>query len=458
MIPRILWRNMLPLLDDQGEDLIAALQANGSTPAASELLPRSLEWFASDSDLRPAMILSVTEALIESSNPEAITDAFQVLASLVGRRDLAPGASTELREGLRELLQAKGGTDSGIESEALILRAYCGDDAGLKMAREIFTDGDREEDVRLRALDALIFAEEAENLNDRLSIVLGDPKRRGSADFRGELLGALGEVNDASLADVILSAYSDFEPELKPRAITLLTQRPAWTRALLGKIGMGEIPTNVLNVNQVRALLNSPDAELADLVRRTWGTVREGRDPAREQFITRMRDRFRNAGGDPVAGRAAFDRVCAQCHQIYGKGQQVGPDLTGNGRGSYEQLLSNVLDPSLVIGASYQGTIVATADGRILAGLLEEDSEQRIVLKLQGGEREVIPRQQVEEVQVSPVSLMPENLEEQLTPTELADLFAFLCLDRGPEDPRAQRIDGTPEGLIAPRTSQGSKE
>src|SRR5690606_12688691 len=99
---------------------------------------------------------------------------------------------------------------------------------------------------------------------------------------------------------------------------------------------------------------------------------------------------------------------------------------------------------SLVIGASYQATIVATADGRILAGLLEEDSDRQIVLKLQGGTREVVPRDKIDEIQVSPISLMPENLEDQLTPEELADLFAFLCLDRDPELADARPIDGTP--------------
>ena len=47
-----------------------------------------------------------------------------------------------------------------------------------------------------------------------------------------------------------------------------------------------------------------------------------------------------------------FKKLCAQCHKIYGEGQDVGPDITLNGRGSFEQLLSNVFDPSLVIGAA----------------------------------------------------------------------------------------------------------
>ena len=40
---------------------------------------------------------------------------------------------------------------------------------------------------------------------------------------------------------------------------------------------------------------------------------------------------------------------------------------------------------------------------------------------------------------------MPEELEKQLTPAELADLFAYLALDRPPSDPAARRLAGAPE-------------
>ncbi len=135
-----------------------------------------------------------------------------------------------------------------------------------------------------------------------------------------------------------------------------------------------------------------------------------------------------------------FQRVCGQCHKIHGEGQEVGPDITLNGRSNLEQLLSNVLDPSLVIGASYQARIVVTSDGRVLTGLLVEDSPQRVALKIQGGKIEVIGRDDIEELRISPLSLMPEGLETQLQPQELWDLFAFLTLDKPPSDAAARRI------------------
>ena len=143
-----------------------------------------------------------------------------------------------------------------------------------------------------------------------------------------------------------------------------------------------------------------------------------------------------------MAGRAVFNKLCAQCHKIYGEGQDVGPDITSNGRNDFDQLLSNVFDPSLVIGPGYQATTIATTEGRVLTGLLAEAGHERVVLKIQGGKIETIPRGQIDEMKTSTLSLMPEEIEKQFTPQEIADLFAFLCLDKPPTDPGARPLPG----------------
>jgi hypothetical protein len=70
-------------------------------------------------------------------------------------------------------------------------------------------------------------------------------------------------------------------------------------------------------------------------------------------------------------------------------------------------------------------------------------------LKIQGGKLETIPRDQVEQVKTAEVSLMPEEIETQLSPREIADLFAFLCLDKPPSEPSARPLPGA--GPIARR-------
>ena len=215
-------------------------------------------------------------------------------------------------------------------------------------------------------------------------------------------------------------------------------------RASLCNWAVKKIPASALNVNQVQRLLATKDPVLRQLVEATWGTVRTERNPQREKVAEQTKQLLLKNHGDPMRGWAVFKKVCAQCHKIYGEGQDVGPEITSNGRASFDQLLSNVLDPSLVIGAGYQARIVTTTGGRVLTGLPAEDSPQRVVLKLQGGKLETIPRDEVESMTISKLSLMPEGLENQMTRQELIDLFEFLLLDKPPTDPTAKRLPGAP--------------
>ncbi len=101
-----------------------------------------------------------------------------------------------------------------------------------------------------------------------------------------------------------------------------------------------------------------------------------------------------------------------------------------------------MFDPNLVIGAGYRAVVVVTNEGRVLTGLLAEDNARRVVLKMQGGKLETIARGDVDTMRVSNISLMPEQIENQMTPQEIVDLFTFLSYDKHPSDPTARQLSG----------------
>src|SRR6185436_9392148 len=249
-------------------------------------------------------------------------------------------------------------------------------------------------------------------------------------------------VEDPKLADVLLGAYPRLAPELQPLAIDLIMQREPWARKLLDSVLANKLPKGVLNANHLRKILESNDRDALWAVEKAFGGIREERNPEREKVVAEMGEYFREHLGDPRRGQIVFRNLCAQCHTIYGEGGKVGPDLTANGRASFEQLLSNVFDPSLVIGPAYQVTTVVTGDGRNLTGLLAEENEQRIVLRMPGEGQETVPRHNVKYTRVSKLSMMPEGVETLLEKKDLADLFAFLSLDKHPSDPAARPISG----------------
>jgi putative heme-binding domain-containing protein len=327
-----------------------------------------------------------------------------------------------------------------LKTEAVLLSATWGDKNAIQVARSWLESADQSDARRLAALDALVAAHDP-NVLESVTPLLGDRKRSG---LQSGALAALGRLDDPQVAALVLKSYGELAGDVRPKAIELLTQRPSWTRELIAAIERKKIPPEALNVNQLRKLQASKDPATVERVTKIWGRVRTERNPQREQVINQMRTFLQQTPGDPHAGAVVYKKVCGQCHKLFGEGQEVGPDITVNGRASFEQLLSNVFDPSLVIGDSYQARTVVTADGRILVGLLVEDNPQRVVLKTQGGKLETIARDNIEQLEVSKLSMMPEDLEKQLQPQELADLFAYITLDKPPSDPNARQLPGMP--------------
>ena len=111
----------------------------------------------------------------------------------------------------------------------------------------------------------------------------------------------------------------------------------------------------------------------------------------------------------PMLGRAVFAKTCQQCHTLFGVGGNIGPELTGSNRADLDYLLSNVLDPSALIGKDYQAHVVATADGRVLTGIIRAEDKDAITLAT-ANETLVIPKDEIEERGHSEQSMMPDDL------------------------------------------------
>lgn len=293
-----------------------------------------------------------------------------------------------------------------------------------------------------RAITALAFAQ------DDLAVKVAREQlnsKAGSPQTKSDIVQALRYYDNDAVGTLLLATWDQLPPETQPVVLNVMTQRPRWAGQLLAAIAAQQISKDALNLNQLRQIANFKNEDVQAAFGKIYGAIREGRNPDREQVYWKMRDFLGGTPGDPQRGVAVFNKVCAQCHKMYGEGAEVGPDITRNGRNNWDQLLQNVFDPSAVIGPGYQARIVATDEGRVLTGLAVEENEDRVVLKVQGGKLETIPRDKIEVYKVSEVSMMPEDLEKQLMPQELADLFAYLALDRPPSDPEAKVLSGAPQ-------------
>ena len=421
-------------------------------------LPRSVSWpalvlltvgaaitLADDERDAPDVdaVAGLLEFVIEADENSA-RDCLAILTRSVQSGELDDDRVSSLREQLSERLAAIiADGEHALHVDAVLLAAAWGGADAATAAGKLFRSADVVPEQRIAALQSLIAARHADVVSETV-LVLADASA-GSAEFRGQVLSALGGLERPEVAAAVLERFAKLEAELQPRAIELLTQRPMWAGPLLDAIVEQRVPKDALNLNQLRRIALFEDAELQAQFQSIYGTLRDGRDPKREQYVQQMRELLAQTPGDPHNGVLVFKKICAQCHKIHGEGAEVGPDITLNGRNNWDQLLSNVFDPSLVIGPGYQARQLVTFDGRVLTGLPVEESDQRVILKMQGDKTETIPRDEIDIYETSEVSLMPEELEKQLSPQEIADLMSFLALDKPPSYPAAKRLSGAPE-------------
>lgn len=136
-----------------------------------------------------------------------------------------------------------------------------------------------------------------------------------------------------------------------------------------------------------------------------------------------------DTGGSPEAGRALYEKLCASCHIFGGIGMEVGPDLTTiASRFKRRDTLDAILFPSKVISDQYQAEMIELKDGTVVTGVLVRESAAVVLLRTgENPDKPVsIPKGQIADRAVSPVSLMPEGLLNGLSHGEIANLLAFL--------------------------------
>ncbi len=383
-----------------------------------------------------AKLLELLVAQNEMGSANAVLDEMseKIRTGEIQRDQLA-----ELRMILEPALGPALAEGSPTQFSASLVASGWGNPGAIELLQSVMNAPDRSREDRTQSMGALVAAEENESVLAAAGKILRDSKSK--PEFRRDVLSALANLNDPKVADVVLASLGDQSPALRRDAIELLAGRPDWGTALVSAVKAGTV--NKAEINPLQATkLAAANAELKPAIAEIWGAIRSERNPQREQVIAKTRTLVSNKQGDWKNGEKVFARACAACHKLHGKGNLIGPDISTSGRGTLDQLLSNVLDPNLVIGEDYQARIVKTKDGRSIMGLPVEDNEQRVIIRPPTGKDETIPRSQIDAVDVLPISLMPEGLEATMSEQELIDLINYLAYDKHPSNAEAVVLSG----------------
>jgi putative heme-binding domain-containing protein len=74
----------------------------------------------------------------------------------------------------------------------------------------------------------------------------------------------------------------------------------------------------------------------------------------------------------------------------------------------------------------YRTYVAETANGEVLIGVLRNENATAVTLQQLNWDPVVLPRANVRYLQAQPWSIMPEGMEEGLTPQDMADLLSYI--------------------------------
>lgn len=240
--------------------------------------------------------------------------------------------------------------------------------------------------------------------------------------IRTTAMNALARSPTSHVWPSLLNGFPTETPPIRRAIIDGLLANPERTNLLLDAIEEGQIKPSEIDLAQVKRLTTYRDAKIKARAEKLLAAATPAdRAKALEDYqpVLAMK-------GDAAKGQAIFEKNCAACHRIAGIGTTVAPDISDSRTKKYDQLLADIVQPNRAIDNNYLGYNVRLADGSVLSGILTAETASSITLRQQGGKDTVIPRTEIEELRSTGQSLMPEGLERNIPPQDMADLLTFI--------------------------------
>ncbi|MBS0205854.1 MAG: isochorismatase family protein [Planctomycetes bacterium] len=247
----------------------------------------------------------------------------------------------------------------------------------------------------------------------------------GDDGLKAAILTALQAYPDPQIAAAVLAQYQNLNEDVRTVAQSLLVSRKSWALSLTEAVDRGEIAAASLPLDTVRRLTVYKDDKLAGLIQKHWGSV-EGATTAQMQAQIQKYSETLVGAGDPYPGKKLYMQMCGKCHTLHSVGGKIGPDLTTYKRDDVRQMLIHIVNPSAEIREGFETQVAVLNDGRVVTGFLVEQDPQSITLRSPDGQTISLERAEIDELNKSRKSLMPEGQLKDLSDEQLRNLFAYL--------------------------------
>ena len=399
-IPKMIWFAIEPLVaENPGRAL--ELAKSSEIPMLTEYIARR----AVDANELEMLLTALEE---RSDARLALLTGMQ--AGLAGQLDATP-------PGNWDSVYARLRADDNVADLAQTISQQFGGIEAAKQFMATLKDQDADIDARRRAVNGLARRQQ-EALIDELPGLLHNP------DLRIEAIRAVAAFNRRELGAMLMREYDSFSSPEKLEVVQVLASRSDYGRMLMSALREKRIPKRDVPAYAARQLHRVVGSGFLEV----WGPISQlssEKAAAIGKYKALLTDEAITST-DARKGREIFDGLCGACHQMYGNGGLLGPDITGSNRTNLDYLLGNILDPSAEIQDDYKMVMVTTRDGRTYAGNIAAENERTLTLRVVGQDAVVISKSDIQSREGSELSMMPEGMFTHLTNEEVLDLVAYL--------------------------------
>lgn len=311
---------------------------------------------------------------------------------------------------------------------------------------------DKNPDI-LVAMAKAISTLKIEGYNDQLARIM---KQHASAEVRSAMLAALGDLNYTKIEDAMKIGMSDKDRGVRTVAVGLVTQLDLPKEKLPAIVGPIFKSGSIVEQQKMLAVLGKMPLEksrdvLISLIKQgidkklSNGVILDLTEAVEATKSEELIDQLSSLkahgdgleayaetlnGGDRREGYQYFNTnsagQCVRCHALGGTGGAVGPalDNIGNVLGR-EQLLEALINPSTRLSPGYGMVTVTLKDGQTVTGILEEETEDELILKTSDAEPMEIALSRIDK-RHNMASGMPA-MGTIMTKREIRDVIEFLA-------------------------------
>ncbi len=316
--------------------------------------------------------------------------------------------------------------DSAVREQARSLALIFGSASALDEIRALLANKTAPADSRREAMEALVARRDGAILDPLLGLA-NEP-----GPLRVHALRALSSYDDPRVPKSLVAIYPSLKMDEKSAALTTLVARPGSIETLIAAFDAKTLPVKDLTAPIARLIQGAGRKDFDEWIVKNFGSLNPS-NAEREAEIARYRKFLGDESiltADVKSGREIFQRSCSACHNLFGQGGHIGPELTGS-YSDTDYLLQNILDPNAVIGRDYQQTFITLKDGNFVAGVVTEEDDRIVTLKTLAAPV-TLSKDTIAKRELSPLSMMPAGLLNGLEEPDVRDLFLYLRQSKDP--------------------------